>query len=77
MSNINDIDIRKVASPHVRFASQIRTPQGNLTLLYTEKSLKILKYQEISRFFLYNEKSVFYIFKHEYILIYKKSNLVV
>ena len=56
MSNINDIDIRKVASPHVRFASQIRTAQGNLTLLYTEKSLKILKYQEISRFFLYNKK---------------------
>ena len=25
--------IRKVASPHVRFALQIRTAQGNLTLL--------------------------------------------
>ena len=30
--------IRKVASPHVRFASQIRTAQGNLTLLYRQKS---------------------------------------
>ena len=36
-----------------RFA---RTTQGSLTLLYTEKSLKILKYQKISRFFLYNKK---------------------
>ena len=30
--------IRKVASPYVHFASQICTAQGNLTLLYTEKS---------------------------------------
>ena len=30
--------VRKVASPHVRFASQIRTAQGNLTLLYRQKS---------------------------------------
>jgi len=32
------IFIRKVASPYVHFASQICTAQGNLTLLYTEKS---------------------------------------
>ena len=38
--------IRKVASPHVRFASQIRTAQGNLTLLYSQNL----------RFFLYNRK---------------------
>ena len=35
-----------------RFA---RTAQSSLTLLYTEKSFKVLKYQEKSRFFLYNK----------------------
>ena len=36
--------IRKVASPHVHFASQICTAQGNLTLLYS-KNLSIFTIQ--------------------------------